>query len=71
MDVHAGLDARLLVGAEDVLILAQRLSVHSHWYRSRTRPAVRAKRWSRGKIHDRRCPGLIVSSARQRTHTSR
>jgi len=36
------------------------------WYRSRTRPPLRAKCGSRGKIHDRCCQGLMASSASHR-----
>ena len=66
VDARARLDAGLLVRAEHVLVLAQGLPSQVRWYRSRTRPPLRAKYGSRGKIHDRCCQGLIASSASQR-----
>ena len=41
-------------------------SCESRSYKSRARPALTAKLWARGEIHERRCHGLIASSASQR-----
>ena len=66
VDAHAGLDAGLLVGAEHVVVLAERLPVPCPLAEVRAREALRAKCGSRGKIHDRCCQGLRASSASQR-----
>jgi hypothetical protein len=56
-----GLNAGLLVDAENVITSSQR-----RWYSSRTRPALRANRGSRGKIHVRWRQGRNASWLSQR-----
>ena len=68
MDAHASLDAGLLVGRDDELVVAQHLSLPTPFVQVRTRPALAWKCGSRGKIQQRCCQGRIASSCNQR-HT--
>ena len=66
VDAHAGLDAGLLVGAEHVLVLAERLPFPFPLVEVQGAGGLRAKCGLRGKIHDRCCQGFRASSASQR-----
>ena len=66
MDAHAGLDAGLLVGAEHVLVLAERLPVPFPLVQVQDAGGLDGEVWVAGEIHDRCCQGFKTSSASQR-----
>jgi len=66
MSSNPRLDAGLLVGRDDELVLAQRRASQRRPYRSRMRSALRWNCGSRGKIQQRCCHGRIASSCSQR-----
>ena len=66
MAAAAGLDGGLLIGADHVVALAQRLAVPDPGVQVQHRPALAANSGSRTEIQDRCCQGLRASAASHR-----
>jgi hypothetical protein len=66
VDAHTGLDAGLLIRAEHVLVLAERLSLPFPLVEVKDAAGLDGEARVAGKIHDLCCHGFSASSASQR-----